>query len=46
MDIPGVGMVLSLTLTIFLKFRNSKLSSLNDNDDTFREMLRSSSEDS
>lgn len=43
---PEVGMDLSLTLIIFLKFRNLKLSSLNDKDDVFREMLQSSSEDS
>lgn len=43
---PEVGMDLSLTLIVFLKFRNLKLSSLNDKDDASREMLQSSSEDS
>lgn len=46
MDILGVGMVLPLTLRIFLNFRNSKLSSLNDDENTFREILHSSLEDS
>lgn len=46
MDILGVGMVLPLTLRIVLNFRNSKLSSLNDDENTFREMLHSSLEDS